>query len=146
MEIPTLLIGVIAVAVVIIAAVQVGLVIYGARLAHRIDRLVDQIENQIQPALSRVNDASGDVTRVTSLAVAQMERVDQLVARFVERSDQVMAVGQDAILEPLRRSAAVLQGLRVALISLRDMARESRRAPAQPGSAVGEDQEALFIG
>ncbi len=143
MEVSTLLVGTIAVSVAVMAVMQVGIAFYGARLAQRVNRLVDQIEKEIQPALSRVNDASGDVTRMTSLAVAQLERADQLFARFAERCEHVMAVSQDAVVEPLRRSVALLHGLRAALTALRDAARASRRKPGEP---VGEDEDALFIG
>ena len=143
MEVSTLLAGIIAVSVAVMAALQVALLLYGARLARRVDRLVEQVEKEIQPALSRVNDVTGDVTRVTSLAVAQLERADQLFAHVAERCEHLMAVGQDAVVEPLRRSAALLHALRVAMVALLGAARESRRAPTEP---VGEDQEALFIG
>ena len=143
MDLATVLWGTIAVSVAVMAVLQVWIVFYGVRLAQRMDRVVHQIETEIQPALKRVNDASGDVTRMTSLAVAQLERADQLFARFAERCDQLMVLGQDAIVEPLRRSGALLQGLRSALMSLRESA---RRSPPDPGDRVGDDQEALFIG
>ena len=38
MEVSTLLVGVIAVSVAVMAAIQVGIIIYGARLASRVDR------------------------------------------------------------------------------------------------------------
>ena len=85
METSTLFLGTIALSVLVMATVQVGMIIYGARLAQRVNRLVDQVEKEIKPALTRVNAVSGDVNRVTTLAVAQLERVDQLFAQFAER-------------------------------------------------------------
>lgn len=147
METPTVFIGVIAVSVAIMAAVQIGIIIYGARLANRVDRLVSKIEQEIQPTLTRVNTVSGDVSRVTSLAVVQMERVDQVSARLAERCDHLMSVGQDAVGEPLRRSAAVLHGLHVALTTLLETGRPAGQTPSeQPSRSVADDQEALFIG
>lgn len=143
MEAPTLFLGVIAAAVVLMSAVQVALVFYGARLAHRVNRLVDKIEKDIEPALNRVNVASGDVTRATSLAVAQLERVDQLFARFTDRFEHLMNVSQDAVVEPLRRSVALVAGLRAAVTALRDAATGKG---GEPSEAVNEDQEPLFIG
>lgn len=143
MEVSTLLVGIIAVSVAVMALMQVALVLFSARLAQRVNRLMDRIETEIQPALNRVNDASGDMTRASSLAVAQLERADRLFAGFAERCEQLMAVGQEAVVEPLRRSGALLQALRAAFTALRDAARETRRGPAEP---VGDDQEALFIG
>lgn len=143
MEAPTLFLGVIAVAVVLMSAVQVALVFYGVRLAHRVNRLVDKIEKDIEPALNRVNVASGDVTRATSLAVAQLERVDQLFAQFTDRFEHLMNVSQDAVVEPLRRSVALVAGLRAAVTALRDTATGKR---GESSEAVNEDQEPLFIG
>ena len=112
-------------------------------MAHRVNRLVDKIEKDIEPALNRVNVASGDVTRATSLAVAQLERVDQLFARFTDRFEHLMNVSQDAVVEPLRRSVALVAGLRAAVTALRDAATGKGDEASE---AVAEDQEPLFIG
>ena len=143
MEVSTLLLGAIAVSTVVMAVVQVGIIVYGARLAQRVNRLVDQVEREIQPALSRVNTASGDMTRATALAVAQLERADQLFARFADRFERLVSVGQDVVVEPVRQGIALLQGLRAALTVLRRAGGDPRAEPAEP---ISEDQEGLFIG
>ena len=143
MEVSTFFLGVIAVSAVSMAVVQVALVFYGVRLAHRVNRLADQIERDIQPTLNRVNVASGDMTRATSLAVAQLERADQLFARLADRFEHLMNVSQDAVVEPLRRSVALMAGLRAAATALRNAATGPR---AKSGEAVSEDQDPLFIG
>jgi len=143
MEIPIIFMLVITLSVVVMAAVQVAAVVYGVRLVKRVNRMVDQIEKEIKPALDRVNDATGDVTRATSLAVAQLERVDQLFGQLTERVEHLMTVGQDAVVEPLRKGVAVLAGLKAAVTALRDV---SNRMSTQTEDSVGEDQEALFIG
>ena len=144
MDLPTLLLGTIAVSTLVMAAVQIGLIIYGARLARRIDRLIDQVENEIQPALKRVNTISGDAERAASLAVAQVERADQLFALFAQRVDHLMDIAQEAVVEPVRQGAALLQGLRVALRALRGAGEPVPDAPEEATS--DEDEEALFIG
>jgi len=141
----TVFLGAIAVATVVMAVVQVGIIVYGARLARRVDRLVEVVETEIKPALARVNDLSGDVNRATTLVVAQVERADQLFARVAERVDRVTLVAQDAVIEPFRQGSALLQGLRVALGVLREAA-SPRRPSTAPGGPVGDDEEALFIG
>ena len=143
MEISTLLLGTIAVSTLVMAAVQVVIIIYGARLGKRVNRLVDQVEKELQPALSRVNAMSGDANRATSLAVAQLERADQLFARLTERFDYLMTLTQDAVVEPVRQGAALLQGLRAALAAFLG---ETRSAGTRPAEPTGEDEEALFIG
>lgn len=141
MELSTLFMGVIAVAVAAMAVVQVGTLLYGLRVVRRLDRMADQVEKEIMPVIDRVNAVSGDITRATSLAVAQIERADQLFARFAVRAERLMSVGQDAVIEPVRRSAALIHALRAALEALRAPARQ----PSGKASA-DEEQEALFIG
>ena len=143
MEISTLLLGTIAVSTLVMAAVQVGIIIYGARLGKRVNRLVDQVEKELQPALSRVNAMSGDANRATSLAVAQLERADQLFAQLTERFDHLMTLTQDAVGEPVRQGVALLQGLRAALTALLGAPHRQGASPPEP---AGEDEEALFIG
>ena len=141
MDLPTLFMGVIAVAVLAIAVTQVATLWYGWRVMRRLDELADRVEKDIQPVVDRVNAVSGDVTRATSLAVAQIERADQLFARFAVRAERLMAVGQDAVIEPVRRGAALIQALRAALETLGTTPRD---APAK--QSADDEQEALFIG
>ena len=140
----TVFLGAIATATVVMAVVQVGIIVFAARLARRVDRMVDVMETELKPALDRVNAMGGDMNRATSLAVAQVERADQLFARVAERVDSVTAVTQDAVIEPFRHGSALLEGFRVALSVLR-----GSPSPGQPGDGmrpVAEDEEALFIG
>jgi hypothetical protein len=149
MEVSTLLLGAIAVSTVVMATVQVGIIVFGARLAQRVNRLIDQVEKEIQPALTQVNEASGHMTQAASLAVAQLERADQLCARFTDRVDSFVTVGQDAVVEPVRHCIALIRGLRAALETLR---RASHATPVEPETEAdderqaSEEQEALFIG
>ncbi len=134
--------GVIAVATLTMAVIQVGVIVYAGRLKWRMDRLADTVEQDLKPLVSRLKEMSGDATRVTSLAVAQAERVDQLFAEFSQRSNHILSLVQNAVVVPAREGMAVLGGLRAGLAALRSLA--ERRA-SQPAGTV-EDEEALFIG
>ncbi len=138
--------GAIATATVVMALVQVGIIVYGARLARRVDRMVDVIELELKPALDRVNAMGGDMNRATSLAVAQVERADQLFARVAERVDRITVVTQDAVIEPLRQGSALLEGLRAALSVLRGTPPPPPGPSADGMRPVADDEEALFIG
>ena len=96
METSTLFLGTIALATLVMAVVQVGMIVYGVRLVQRVHHLVDEVEKEIKPALIRVNEISGDMNRATSLAVAQLERVDELLGQFAGRADNLMTLAQDA--------------------------------------------------
>ena len=142
----TVFLGAIAAATVVMASVQVGIIVYGARLARRVDRMADVIELELKPALDRVNAMGGDMNRATSLAVAQVERADQLFARVAERVDRITVVTQDAVIEPFRQGSALLEGLRVALSVLRGTRTSSPGPSADGMRPVTDDEEALFIG
>jgi len=142
----TVFLGTIAAATVIMALVQVGLIVYGARLARRVDRLADVIETELKPTLTRVNEMGADMSRTTSLAVAQMERVDQLFGRLAERLDRVTLLTQDALIEPFRNGSALLEGFRVALSILRGPRGKADGESGETKQTVADDEEALFIG
>jgi ABC-type transporter Mla subunit MlaD len=144
METSTLFLGTIALATLVMAVVQVGMIIYGVRLVQRVHHLVDQVEKEIKPALIRVNEISGDMNRATSLAVAQLERIDELLGQFSGRADNLMTFAQDALVTPIRQGVALLQGMRAALAALRDVV--SSGASSGSAESVGDDEEALFIG
>ena len=139
----TVFLGVIAVSTLVIALVQVGMVIYGVRLARRINRLVDVVDRDIQPMVDRVNSISTDAARATSLAATQVERFDQMFAHLTERIDGLRDLAQDALVEPVRQGVSLLQALRAGLAALRGV---SEAGTARGKEPVTEDDEALFVG
>lgn len=134
--------GAIALATLTMAVIQVGVIVYAGRLKWRMDRLAETVEQDLKPLMGRLKEMSGDAARVTSLAVVQAERVDQLFAEFSQRSDHILSLVQNAVVVPAREGMAVLEGLRAGLAALRSLA--ERRASQPSGTA--EDEEALFIG
>ena len=66
--------GVIAAAVVVMAAIQVAVVVFAARAARRLDRLADRFERDIQPVVASLQAVAADAARATALAAAQIER------------------------------------------------------------------------
>ena len=101
--------GVIALATLTMAAIQVGVIVYAGRLKWRMDRLAETVEQDLKPLMGRLKEMSGDAARVTSLAVAQAERVDQLFAEFSQRSDHILSLVQNAVVVPAREGMAVLE-------------------------------------
>ena len=134
--------GIIAVAVTVMACVQVGVIVFGARLVRRVDRIAAQIDGEIKPLLTNLNRVGEDAARAAQLAAAQVERVDQLFANVAMRVEDTAASLQSAIIAPAREGFAVLSGVRAAFGALREM--RSASAPAR--SARHDDEEALFIG
>ncbi len=133
--------GVIALATFTMAAIQVGVLVYGVSVARRIDRLLSHVEQEMKPLAESVNTIARDAARVSSLAAGQAERIDRLVTELTARIEQTASTLNDAILRPLRDGAAVMAGARAAVEVLRGMMPGS--GPKRSGA---DDEDALFIG
>jgi hypothetical protein len=133
------LLGVIAVAAVLMAAVQVGLVIAAIRLAKQVQDLRAWVEVEIRPLVANLVAASNQAVRVTEVAVEQVERADRLFADLARRVDEGSRLVQATLLAPLREGRALMAAVAAALGALRD----ARGAPAPPLAA---DDDPLFIG
>lgn len=133
--------GIIAVAVAVMAAIQVGAIIVAARVAKRVDRLANQIERDIRPVFQNLNVMTAEAARAASLAATQVERADRLFVDLTQRVDVTLNTLQNRVLGPAREGAALLAGLRAALGVFRDP-RDARRK--RPSSV--EEEDALFIG
>ena len=138
---PTLFLAAIAAATGAMALIQIGVVIYGARLARRVNRLADRVEREIDPFMGKVQEMSSDATRATKLAVAQVERADQLMATLARRSEETLDVAQRVLVAPARQGLALIEGLRALFSSMRRQAE-----PRSDDAKSAEEDEALFIG
>jgi uncharacterized protein (DUF1501 family) len=130
--------GVIAVATLATAILQVALMLYAGRLARRITSLVSDLEGELKPLFASANAVGRDAARVASLAVSQMERADQMFANVAAKVDETVAIVQRTMIAPAREGMALLAGLRAALAAFRGL-----RGPAQEKRA--EEEETLFI-
>jgi len=128
---------VIAVAVAVMAIVQVAVLVVAARLAQQATRTLAQLQSEIKPILEKATRLSEDATRVSALAIRQVERVDELVTMTTRRVDDTLTVVQGAIIEPVRQGAAVVAAVKAAASVFRGW--RQRRA-------TREDDEALFVG
>jgi len=59
--------GIIAVAVLVMAAIQVAAVVIAARLARRLDRFADRLEQDIRPVVASLQALTADAARATSV-------------------------------------------------------------------------------
>jgi hypothetical protein len=136
-----LFLGIIALAVTVMAAIQVGAMIVAARLAKRVDRLAAQIEQDIKPVFQHLQSLTTEAARAAALAAIQVERADKVFGELSQRIDQTLVTLQNRVVAPAREGFAVLAGIRAALGAFRDVRETGRRRPA----AV-EEEDALFIG
>ncbi len=136
-----LFLGIIALAVSLMAAIQVSAIIVAARLAKRLDRLATQIEDDIKPVFQNLQALTTEAARAAALAAVQVERADKIFGELSQRVDHTLMTLQSRVLAPAREGFAVLAGIRAALSTFRDLRDAGRRRPA----AV-EEEDALFIG
>ena len=130
--------GIIAIATLATAIVQIGVLVAAGLLARRVQRLVEQIERDVKPIFEHLNAMARDASRAAALATAQVERVDRLVGDAIQRLDYTMAALQSFVTGPLRNGVSLFGGVRALLGFLRDL-RASRPA------GRSEDEDPLFI-
>jgi hypothetical protein len=133
--------GIIALATLTMAAIQVGVIVYGWTLARRVNRLLAQVEHEMKPLAENLNAMARDAARISGLAAGQIERVDRLVTDLALLFEQTATTVQDAVLRPIREGAAVLAGVRTALDAFRELSGRPRARRAR-----SEEDDALFIG
>ena len=131
--------GVIAVATLTTAIVQLGVLIAAGRLARRVDRLMDQIERELTPTFGHLNAIGRDASRAVAIATAQIERADRLFTDLSRRVEETVYSVQNTVLGPAREGMALLNAVRAAL----DVIRAARRHPRARHRS--EDEDALFI-
>jgi len=132
--------GIIAVAVAIMAIIQVAAIVFAMSAARRIGQVADRIEQDLRPVMSNLQAISAEGARAASLAAAQMERADRIFGDFSRRAEQVMAA-IPSLLGPAGNGFAFLNSLKAVLAAIQELRRSSRRGAAHP-----DEEDALFIG
>jgi hypothetical protein len=131
-------IGVIAVATLATAIVQIGVLVAAGLVVRRIGRFIDQIERDVRPIIAQIDSIGRDAARVASLAVTQVERVDRLFADLGRRLEQLAGVFR--VVAPERNGSSILNAFRAGLQVIREL-----RTYARARRARAEDDDALFI-
>ena len=132
--------GIIAVAVLVMAIIQVAAIMFAMSAARRIGEAADRLERELRPVVTNLQTMTAEAARVTNMAAAQMERADRMFTDLSRRAEQLMAV-VPSLLGPAGKGFAFLNGLKAALGAIQELRRSWRR-----GAAHAEDEDALFIG
>jgi replicative DNA helicase len=130
--------GAIAAATLVMAIVQIGAAVAGARLAKRLEQLADEVHREIRPLVARATEVADEARRAAALAGQQVERVDRRLYDVSQRVTDTAEVLQRTVVGPIREGSAILAGLKAGFEALRGV-RSSR-------STRVEDEDALFIG
>ena len=133
----TVFLGIIAMATLVTAILQVVLLFAAAQLVRRVGKFVDIIEQDVRPIIASVSSIARDASRVASLAAAQIERADQALSSTVLRVEELLAHVQTLVASTLRDGNAFMMGIRAVMAAIRAFQGRRRRR--------GEDDEALFI-
>jgi hypothetical protein len=139
-----LFLGIIAFAVVVMAAIQVAAIFAGIRLARRVDQLATQMEQEIKPLLANLSALSSEAARAATLAAKQAERLDRVFGEMVEKVDKTLEAAHQFVTGPARQGMAIMAGVKSVLDVVRGLREGSRRRNA-PRPAMDEE-ESLFIG
>lgn len=132
--------GLIAVATLVTAAVQVALVVALIQTGRRLQALADRVEQDLRPLIANATAASNHAVRVSELAVSQVERADRLFADLAMRVEQASRLVHSTLLTPAREGRALLAAISAVIGAVRD------GAAARAASAAADEDDPLFIG
>jgi hypothetical protein len=135
-----LFLGLIALAVLVMASIQVATIVLAARAARRVGDAVSRLQDSMQPILANLQSVSADAARASASATAQVERAGRMMEDLAARVDETVTSVQETILRPAREGLALLEMLR----SLFTGSRPSRAGGTRPSSV--DEEDALFIG
>ena len=135
-----LLLGIIAISVFVMAAIQVAAIVLAARAARRLGEVASRLEQDVRPIVANLQAVTADAARTTALAAATVERADRFVHDAAQRVEQALTA-VPALLESARDGFSVLGGLKAVLNTFRDLRSTPRRKPTSV-----EEEDPLFIG
>jgi len=135
-----LFLGIIAIATLVMAVIQVGAIVFAARIGAQVRQLTSTVQQDIQPLIARANAIAEEASRTASIATAQAQKIDRLVTDLTRRVDETSVVIQEAVITPAREGLALVAAIKAGLGALRSI----REVRGRPGRV--EDEDALFIG
>jgi hypothetical protein len=140
------LLGVIALAVAIMAIVQIGAIVAGLRVARRVEHMATELETGIKPLLANLTTLSTEATKAATIAAAQVERFDKVFGELSTSLQQTLAAAQRLMSGPAREGMALVAGVKAAVSAFQTLRETSRRRTAVRHGTIDEEEESLFIG
>jgi len=112
--------GVIAVATLVMALIQVCLVIAGIIAVKRMYDMLLRVENTMKPVLAHVDELVIDATASVAAVRVQIDRVEQQAVQVLKRTDQAVQRVQDYLVAPAREGMALAAGARALFGAFRE--------------------------
>jgi hypothetical protein len=135
-----LFLGVIAVATLVMAVVQIGAIMVASRVARQTQQTLNAVYSEIRPLIAKASAVADEASRTAALASLQMQKIDALVTDLSRRVEETTTIVQQAIVTPAREGVALLAAVKAGLAALRGIG-DLRR-----GSSRAEEEDPLFIG
>lgn len=133
--------GIIALATLTMASIQVAVMVYGWTVTRRVNRMLVRVEQDMKPVVESLASIARDAARISSLAKGRVEHVDRLVTDVTTRMEETAATVQEVVLKPLRDGAAAMAGLKAAMDAFKDLSRPNKAK--RPST---DEDDPLFIG
>lgn len=132
--------AVMALSLAIMAAIQIGLIVIGIKVAKQVTAATSQLHQEIRPLIDKANAIADDAARATTLATIQVERVDKLMATTATRLDSTLNIIQNVASGPVGQGAAAVSAFKAVMGVVHDWRLRRRRA------AHHDEDDALFVG
>jgi uncharacterized protein YoxC len=147
--------GIIAVATLVMALIQVGAIIALLRVAKQAQAAIATLQRDVTPLLAdarpllaearpivaRANEIASEASRTMAIATAQAQKVDGLVTDLARRVDETSLLVQQAIVTPAREGIAIVAAIKAAFGVLRRSGDFRGRTGRH-----GDEEDPLFIG
>lgn len=138
--------GLIALASLVQGLFLIGLGLGGLKLMRRIQDVQDRVERELQPVLASVSRITRNVSEVTAVTTAQVQRMEELVDHTMSRVDETREQVREAMSMPLgglAEMSALLKGFRRGLEVYQRLG--ALEAQARGAGRQYRDDEHLFI-
>jgi len=135
-----LFLGIIALATLVMALIQVGAIIFAARLGRRVQQMMATIQDDVRPLIARATSVAEDASKTAALASSQAQKIDTLVSDLTRRVEETSVLVQQAVVTPARETLALVAGIKAGLAALRGL----RDFRGRTGRV--EEEDPLFIG
>jgi hypothetical protein len=136
-----LYLGVIALATLVMALIQIGAAIAMMRLSKQVQQTLTSVQQDVKPLIARATAIAEEAQKTVAMAQAQTQKVDRLVTDLSRRVEETAGVLQEAILTPAREGMAMVAAVKAGLSVLRGIADFRARAGRH-----AEEDDPLFIG
>jgi hypothetical protein len=132
--------GIIALATLVMAIIQVGAIVAAARIARQAQQTLATVQQDIRPLIAKATEVAQEASRTAAIATAQAQKVDTLVSDLSERIDYTSRIVQQAIVTPAREGLALVAAVKATMGALRAAGERPRHG------RHAEEEDPLFIG